>query len=212
MSMSDIPKLNANAAGFRLRPEYLTRDDQEALLADIRAVVRAAPLFTPTMPRWGRPFSVRMSNCGPLGWVSDKAGYRYQPKHPETGEPWPPIPKMLLEIWNDLAGYPAPPEACLINFYGADAKMGLHRDNDEEDFSAPVVSLSLGDTCRFRLGGLARKDPTHSFKLASGDAVVLGGESRLAHHGVDRIYPGTSTLLKDGGRINLTLRRVTKAE
>lgn len=212
MSMSDIPKLNANAAGFRLRPEYLTRDDQEALLADIRAVVRAAPLFTPTMPRWGRPFSVRMSNCGPLGWVSDKAGYRYQPKHPETGEPWPPIPKMLLEIWNDLAGYPAPPEACLINFYGADAKMGLHRDNDEEDFSAPVVSLSLGDTCRFRLGGLARKDPTHSFKLASGDAVVLGGESRLAHHGVDRIYTGTSTLLKDGGRINLTLRRVTKAE
>jgi alkylated DNA repair protein (DNA oxidative demethylase) len=98
----------------------------------------------------------------------------------------------------------------LVNFYTADAKMGLHQDRDETDLQAPVVSISLGDTCLFRVGGLNRTDPTGSFKLTSGDVVVLGGESRLAFHGVDRIYPGTSTLLKSGGRINLTLRRVTK--
>lgn len=205
-SAADMPE------GFRLLPGYLDRAGQERLLDAVRDVVRQAPLFTPTMPRWGRPFSVRMSNCGPLGWVSDKSGYRYQPAHPVTGEPWPEMPGILLDIWNDVAGYPHPPEACLINYYAPDAKMGLHRDEDEKDFSAPVVSISLGDTCLFRIGGLSRKDPTRSFRLASGDLVVLGGDSRLACHGVDRIYPGTSTLLKDGGRINLTLRRVTTAD
>ncbi len=196
-------------SGFRLIPDYLDRPAQQALLDEIRNIVRIAPLFVPRMPRTGKPLSVRMSNCGPLGWVADKAGYRYQPNHPETGAPWPAMPQALLDIWGDLSGYQHPPQACLINFYEASAKMGLHQDRDEETFNAPVVSLSLGDTCRFRLGGTARKDPTASFKLASGDALVLGGEARLAHHGVDRIYPGTSTLLKDGGRINLTLRRVT---
>jgi len=88
--------------------------------------------------------------------------------------------------------------------------MGLHQDRDEEDFSAPVVSLSLGDSCLFRIGGTKRNDPTRSFKLASGDAMVLGGEARLAFHGVDRIMPGTSTLLPEGGRINVTMRRVTR--
>ncbi|AXS42357.1 alpha-ketoglutarate-dependent dioxygenase AlkB [Breoghania sp. L-A4] len=194
-----------------MRAEYLDRAAQQALLEEIRAIVRAAPLFAPRMPRTGKPLSVKMSNCGPLGWVADKAGYRYQPTHPDTGAPWPPMPRTLLDIWNDLSGFPHPPEACLINFYEASAKMGLHQDRDEETFEAPVVSLSLGDTCRFRLGGAARTAPTRSFKLASGDALVLGGDARLAHHGVDRIYPGTSTLLKDGGRINLTLRRVTAA-
>lgn len=211
MSMSDIPNCT-QASGFRLLPGYLDRAGQDVLLAEIREVVRRAPLFTPRMPRTGKAFSVRMSNCGPLGWVSDKAGYRYQPAHPETGTPWPDMPAVLIDIWKDVSGYPHPPEACLINYYERSAKMGLHQDSDEEDFSAPVVSLSLGDTCRFRLGGTARKDPTSSFKLASGDALVLGGEARLAYHGVDRIYPDTSTLLKDGGRINLTMRRVTKPE
>ena len=200
----------ASLGGLRLHPGYLDRALQEALLAELRGIFAAAPLFTPRMPKSGRPFSVRMSNCGPLGWVSDEAGYRYQPTHPVTGRPWPPLPSMLLSIWNALAGYVAPPEACLINFYAAGTKMGLHQDRDEEDFAAPVVSLSLGDSCLFRVGGRRRNDPTRSVRLHSGDAVVLGGDSRLAFHGVDRIEPGTSTLLAEGGRINLTLRRVTR--
>jgi len=160
------------------------------------------------MPKSGQPFSVRMTNCGPLGWVSDMSGYRYQPQHPVTGAPWPPMPPAVLAAWRELADYPHPPEACLINVYAPDARMGLHQDHDEQDFAAPVVSLSLGESCLFRVGGTRRSDPTRSFRLASGDAVVLGGPTRLAFHGVDRIIRGTSTLLPDGGRINLTLRRV----
>ena len=194
--------------GFRLLPGYLSPDDQAALAEALRAVVRAAPLYTPTMPRSGKPLSVRMTNCGELGWVSDRGGYRYQAMHPETDRPWPAMPEMLLGFWADLAGYPHPPQACLVNFYGEGAKLGLHRDEDEEDFDAPVVSLSLGDTARFRLGGLQRKDKTHSFPISSGDAMVLGGKARLAFHGVDKVLTGTSKLLKSGGRVNLTLRRV----
>lgn len=193
-------------------PGYFDRISQEALLAEIRAVVRAAPLYVPTMPRTGKPMSVRMTNCGTLGWVTDKEqGYRYQSCHPVTGDQWPSIPARLLELWHDLAPDAPEPEACLINFYDAHAKMGLHQDRDEHNFHAPVISVSLGDSCMFRIGGQKRDDPTHSIKLHSGDVVVLGGEGRLAFHGVDRIYPGTSTLLKHGGRINLTLRRVTAA-
>jgi DNA oxidative demethylase len=194
----------------QLRPGYLDRVAQEAVLAAIEDVLRQAPWYTPRMPRSGKPFSVRMTNCGPLGWVSDETGYRYQPTHPETLRPWPPIPLIVLRAWEELSAYPYPPEACLVNFYGPTTKMGLHQDRDEEDFSAPVVSLSLGDTCLFRLGGARRGDKTRSFNLASGDALVLGGASRLAFHGVDRIMTGTSTLLREGGRINLTLRRVTR--
>lgn len=197
--------------GIRHLPDLLDRSAQEQLLEQIRVVVGQAPLFTPVMPRTGKPMSVRMTNCGPLGWVTDKErGYRYQPTHPATGKPWPPIPSALLALWDELSGYDGEPEACLVNFYTSDARMGLHQDRDEAEFEAPVVSVSLGDACLFRIGGTARKDPTLSFRLSSGDVVVLGGEGRLAFHGVDRIYPGTSTLLRDGGRINLTLRRVTK--
>ena len=197
--------------GLRFYPGHLDRHGQAELLAAVRAISTAAPPFTPRMPKSGRPFTVRMSNCGPLGWVSDQSGYRYQPMHPETGQPWPPIPARLLAIWDGLARYPDPPEACLINFYGPTAKMGLHQDRDEEDFAAPVVSISLGDSCLFRVGGLRRGEPTRAFRLGSGDALVLGGSARLAFHGVDRIYPGTSSLLPEGGRINLTLRRVTRS-
>ena len=193
-----------------LTPAYLDRAAQHELLAAVRAVVAAAPLYLPRMPRSGTPMSVRMTNCGPLGWVTDaERGYRYQATHPETGAPWPPIPEILLAAWRALGGYPHPPQACLVNFYAADARLGLHQDKDEQDFAAPVVSLSLGDNALFRVGGLKRSDPTRSLRLASGDAVVLGGAGRLAFHGVDRILPGTSTLLAEGGRINLTLRRVT---
>ena len=195
--------------------QYFDCAGQEQLVREVLGVLADAPLFTPTMPRTGKPFSVRMSNCGPLGWVSDKErGYRYQAAHPDTGVQWPAIPQMLLDLWDEVAVYPEPPEACLINVYGPSAKMGLHRDEDEEDFSAPVVSVSLGDTARFRIGGLARKDPARAFDLESGDVLILGGDTRLAFHGVDRIMPGTSDLLDgqflDCGRINLTLRRVTK--
>ncbi|WP_333823114.1 alpha-ketoglutarate-dependent dioxygenase AlkB family protein [Pinisolibacter sp.] len=199
------------APGVRLLSGRLDRSTQERLVAELREVVREAPLFVPVMPRTGKPFSVRMTNCGPLGWVSDRAGYRYQPTHPVTGRPWPPIPARLLDLWDDVTDHPQRPEACLVNFYGPEAKMGLHQDRDEEDFAAPLLSVSLGDTCRFRLGGVERGDPTRSFPLASGDVLVLSGPARLAFHGVDRILPGTSTLLAGGGRINLTLRRVTKA-
>jgi alkylated DNA repair protein (DNA oxidative demethylase) len=196
--------------GVRHLPGYLDADRLQALLRDIRAVVRAAPLYTPEMPKTGKKMSVRMTNCGLLGWVTDRErGYRYQPTHPVTGEPWPSIPATLLEIWDAVADYPHPPEACLVNFYSPAARMGLHQDRDERDFAAPVVSISLGDDCLFRVGGVKRGDPTVSLRLVSGDVLVLGGESRLAYHGVDRIYPATSTLLKNEGRINLTLRRVT---
>jgi alkylated DNA repair protein (DNA oxidative demethylase) len=162
------------------------------------------------MPKTGRPMSVRMTNCGTLGWVTDReGGYRYQPRHPVTGAPWPPMPERLTALWREVADYPLPPEACLVNFYSYAARMGLHQDRDEKDFAAPVVSVSLGDDCLFRVGGTKRGDPTVSVRLSSGDVVILGGAGRLAFHGVDRIYPATSTLLKKGGRINLTLRRVT---
>jgi alkylated DNA repair protein (DNA oxidative demethylase) len=198
------------SSGLRIVAGYLDRPAQEKLLTALREVMRRAPLYTPRMPKSGRPLSVRMTNCGTLGWMTDTAGYRYQGSHPETGEAWPPIPDILLAAWRDLSGYPHPPEACLVNVYGPAARMGLHQDRDEDDMSAPVVSLSLGDSCLFRVGGLQRSDPTRTVRLASGDAVVLGGSARLAFHGVDRIITGTSTLLPEGGRINLTLRRVTR--
>jgi DNA oxidative demethylase len=200
----------ADCIGLRLYPGCLDRKAQEEVLADIREVLAAAPLFVSRMPKSGRPMSVRMSNCGPLGWLSDERGYRYQATHPETGRPWPTMPASLIALWNEVAQYPHPPEACLINFYSPAAKMGLHQDRDEEVFDAPVVSLSLGDSCLFRVGGQSRNDPTRSFRLSSGDALVLGDDARLAFHGVDRLYPGTSTLLPEGGRINLTMRRVTR--
>jgi alkylated DNA repair protein (DNA oxidative demethylase) len=195
---------------MRYLPEFLDRGAQEQVLLDLREAIARAPLFTPVMPRTAKPFSVQMTNLGSLGWVSDKSGYRYQPSHPATGLAWPAIPESVLFVWNRVSNYPHPPEACLVNFYGADAKMGLHQDRDEEDLEAPVVSISLGDTALFRVGGTTRGGKTQSLKLASGDVLVLEGPSRLAFHGIDRVIGGSSTLLKGGGRINLTLRRVTR--
>jgi alkylated DNA repair protein (DNA oxidative demethylase) len=195
--------------GLRYHPEFIDRVGQEQLVTAIREIVAVAPLFVPAMPGTGKEMSVRMTNCGSLGWVTDKErGYRYQPTHPVTGEPWPAIPASLLNIWNRVSGCDTHPEACLVNFYDDSARMGLHQDRDEKAFDAPVVSVSLGNACLFRIGGTNRKDPTMSLKLTSGDVFVIGGAGRLCFHGVDRIYPGTSTLLKNGGRINLTLRRV----
>ncbi|MEM9332479.1 MAG: alpha-ketoglutarate-dependent dioxygenase AlkB [Pseudomonadota bacterium] len=195
--------------GLKWIPGCLDRQMQESLVTEIRKIASEAPLFVPRMPRSGQPMSVRMTNCGSLGWVTDKEnGYRYQATHPQTRKPWPEIPNALRDLWNEYADFEKPPEACLVNFYDPKAKMGLHQDRDEKTFDAPVLSVSLGDTCLFRYGGKNRGDPTKSIKLESGDVVLLSGESRMIYHGVDRIYAGTSTLLKQEGRINLTLRRV----
>lgn len=196
--------------GFRLWPSLLDRAAQEALRDEVFARMRGGPLFIPRMPKSGAPMSVRMTNFGSLGWVTDKErGYRYQDTHPETGRPWPEMPPQVLELWRDLTGYGADPEACLVNLYEGDARMGLHVDSDEEAWDAPVLSISLGDTAIFRIGGSLRSDPTRSVRLASGDVCMLGGAARRAYHGVDRILPGTSRLLPKGGRLNLTVRRVT---
>jgi alkylated DNA repair protein (DNA oxidative demethylase) len=199
-------------SGCELYPQVLDVDGQQSLLAEIRRRVAEAPFFTPSMPRTGKPFSVEMTNCGPLGWVSDKdRGYRYESCHPVTGKPWPPIPEVLLALWSQLSGFAEMPQACLVNRYSGRAKLGLHRDEDEADFSAPILSVSLGDTGLFRIGGLKRRDPTQTVELKSGDVLVMGGASRLRYHGIDRIQPGTSDLLPEGGRINLTLRYVGAA-
>jgi len=202
---------SAPPEGFRYLPGLLDPDAQAALVAALRRVVAEAPLYRPAMPKSGRPFSVRMTNAGSHGWYSDKeSGYGYIACHPETGRPWPAIPPALLALWRQVSGYPADPQCCLVNFYAPEARMGLHRDEDEETFAAPVVSLSLGDSAVFRIGGLERRGPTRSLKLNSGDVVVLAGEARLAYHGIDRVLGGSSRLLQDGGRINVTLRRVTR--
>lgn len=197
--------------GLRLLAGYFDPAAQAELLAALEAVLDLAPPYIPKLPRTGRPMSVRMSNCGPLGWVTDQAGgYRYQATHPETGRPWPPIPPALLGVWGSVCAYPAPPEACLINIYGPESRLGLHVDADEQDSTAPVLSVSLGAEAVFRIGGPRRQDPTRTLRLRSGDVLLLAGEARACFHGVDRIVPGSSNLLPSGGRVNVTLRRVTR--
>jgi alkylated DNA repair protein (DNA oxidative demethylase) len=216
-----VPAGIALAPGLIHHPGYLDAQAQTRLAVEVAALLASAPPYTPRMPRTGKAFSVRMSNAGPLGWVSDAAGYRYQPHHPETGLQWPPIPPSALQAWAALSAYAAPPEACLVNLYDAQARMGLHQDRDETDLAAPVLSLSLGATAVFRYGGLDRSAPTRSIRLQSGDALVIGGGARLIHHGVDRLVPsepdllaatdvGFLAFLPPNGRCNLTLRRVTR--
>jgi len=193
--------------GFRIHRRWLDEPAQRAMLADIRAVIAAAPLVRPVTP-WGKPMSVRMTSAGRLGWVIERGRYRYAGRHPEMGAPWPPIPESVLAVWHRLSGWPEDPDCCLVNWYGEGARMGLHQDRDEGRFDAPVVSVSLGDPARFRIGGTTRKGPTKSTILRSGDVAVLAGAARLAFHGIDRVMFGDGTLLPGGGRINLTLRVV----
>ena len=193
-------------SGLKLYSGYLSSTTQAELVDIVRKLMNEAPLYRPAMPGSGTPFSVQMTNCGSLGWVSDKTGYRYQAQHPQTGRAWPPIAEEILKVWRAVANYPHAPQACLVNYYVAGAKMGLHVDADEADKAAPVVSISLGDSALFRIGGAKRGDKTRSFKLGSGDVVVLGGASRHFFHGIDRVYTGSSRLLPEGGRLNLTLR------
>ena len=220
--------------GISLWRGYFSASAQEQLVHDVFALAKEAPFIRPVMPGSGKPFSVEQTNFGPLGWVSDKAGYRYQPLHPQTGKPWPPIPPSLLALWDAVTGAHSParaqhvgggvdrswpsgqrrsegeksPQCCLANLYRGAAKMGLHQDRDESS-DAPVLSVSLGDSARFRIGAATRGGPTKSLMLASGDVLMFGGPARMAYHGIDRILAGSSRLIPGGGRLNLTLRRVT---
>ena len=179
---------------------------QTEIVAALRDVVAAAPLFSPET-RWGKQMSVGMTSAGRYGWFSDRRGYRYIDRHP-SGVAWPDIPEPVLAVWRALAPGARAPDCCLVNFYRGTARMGLHQDRDEADFTQPVLSISLGDAGLFRIGGTTRGGPTQSTWLESGDALLLTGPSRLAYHGIDRIRGGSSSLLDGGGRINLTLRVV----
>lgn len=202
-------EIDTGLPGFRWWPGALSAPAQSDLLAEVQEAVRSVPFYRPITPG-GRPFSVEMTNLGPLGWVSDREGYRYQAAHPVTGAPWPAIPEVLLDLWRDLTGWPETPDACLVNLYREGAKMGLHQDRDEADLTAPVLSVSLGDTALFRVGP-AQGGATKAIRLTSGDVCALTGPARLARHGIDRVIAGSSSLVPGGGRINLTLRRARPA-
>lgn len=202
--MPDTPDLTVR--GVAIHKGYLDTVAQTQLVDDVRGVVERAPLFSPET-RFGKAMSVRMTSAGRYGWYSDRRGYRYEKTHP-SGVPWPPIPQSVLRVWHFVSGVDRAPDCCLVNFYDENAKMGMHQDRDEADFSYPVVSISLGDAARFRIGNLERGGKTDAVWLDSGDVAVLGGEARLLHHGIDKLRPASSTLLPKGGRLNLTLRVV----
>lgn len=190
--------------GFEIFKGHLDAPAQRALIKALRPVLKAAPLFSPQTP-YGRAMSVRMTSAGSVGWYSDRKGYRYAPQHPQ-GTEWPEIPRPVLDIWDEVTGLARQPDCCLVNYYGEGARMGLHQDKDEADFSWPVVSLSLGDDGLFRIGNTTRGGSTESIWLTSGDVIVMGGPARLTYHGLDRIRFRSSRLLTQGGRLNLTLR------
>lgn len=192
--------------GFELYEQALDGSQQSSLVAELRELTMKTPMVQPVTPG-GKRMSVRMTSLGRVGWVTDRTGYRYEPTHP-NGLPWPTIPASVLEIWQRVTGLGRQPDCCLLNYYSENAKMGLHQDNDEGDFDWPVVSASLGDEALFRMGGPRRGGKTRSVWLRSGDVLVMGGEARLAYHGIDRIKFGTSPLLPKKGRLNLTLRVV----
>jgi len=183
-------------------------DEIGRALADI---VAAAPFRHMTTPG-NRRMSVAMTNCGPLGWVSDRHGYRYVPTDPESGRPWPPLPSVIATLAAraaEEAGFPGfEPDACLVNRYAPGTKLSLHQDKDERDFAAPIVSVSLGVPATFLFGGLKRKDVPVRVRLYHGDVVVWGGPARLRYHGVAPLAEAEHPF---GGpyRINLTLRRAS---
>lgn len=181
----------------------------EELLSEIDQIIAVSPLRRVMTPM-GKPMSVEMTNCGSVGWVSDRTGYRYESIDPITNQPWPIMPALFADTATEfasLAGYRNfVPDVCLINRYSPGSKMGLHQDRDETDFSQPIVSVSLGLPITFKIGGQRRTDPTVSTKLQHGDVLVFGGPARLAFHGVGTLRRGTHPLT-GANRYNLTLRR-----
>lgn len=186
----------------------LALEVERALLDGVAAVLAAAPLRHMVTPRG--PMSVAMTNAGDLGWVSDATGYRYDRRDPETGRPWPPLPRALRDLAAHAAaeaGFPGfDPDACLVNRYAPGARMGLHQDRNEQDLTQPIVSVSLGLPATFLFGGLDRGERPRRIALVHGDVVVWGGPSRLRFHGVAPLADGTHPATGEV-RINLTLRR-----
>ncbi len=191
---------------MRLLSNYLNINQQQSLLTEIRKVIEQAPLFKPVMPYSGKPFSIEITNCGSLGWLADKKGYRYTFVQPVTNSVWPEMPKSILDLWFETTKVSYAPESCLINYYKSTSKLGMHQDKDEQFKDAPIMSISLGDTAVFKVGN---NTPTQLMKLNSGDVLILEGPSRHWYHGINCLMTKTSNLLPEGGRFNLTVRRVT---
>ena len=203
---TDSVEIAPGAVLFRAAAE----GSAEALLREIENVIAVSPLRRVTTPM-GKSMSVEMTNCGRAGWISDRSGYRYEALDPLSGKPWSPMSGMFSELATRmalLAGYQHfVPDVCLINRYSVGSKMGLHQDRDEQDFSQPIVSVSLGLPITFKFGGLRRTDATRSVVLHHGDVVVFGGEARLAYHGVGTLRRGSHPLT-GAYRFNLTFRTI----
>jgi DNA oxidative demethylase len=186
------------------------RPSQHELIAAIEGITAQAPFRHLTTPG-GYQMSVAMTNCGGFGWVSDRSGYRYDPIDPDSGKPWPAMPPVFRELAGQAAanaGFAGfRPEACLVNRYEPGARLSLHQDRDENNYDAPIVSVSLGLPATFLWGGLKRADKTARYRLEHGDVVVWGGPSRLVFHGVAPLADGEHALL-GRRRINLTFRKV----
>lgn len=192
------------------RPKVASFALQQKLLAAVRDIAREAPFQHPRT-RGGGMTSAAMTNCGDAGWWSDRSGYRYITRQPGSERPWPPMPDIFREAVGLAAqGTPWPdfqPDACLINFYEAGARMGLHQDRDERDFNQPIVTFSLGDDADFLVGGQTRTEKTTALVVESGDALSMGPPGRMLFHGIRKIYPSTSPLADLKGRISLTFRK-----
>jgi alkylated DNA repair protein (DNA oxidative demethylase) len=211
-SVDTAPRKEVLAPGAVVLYGFALFNDS-TLLAAMREVTAAAPFRHMTTPG-GYRMSVAMTNCGTLGWVTDRTGYRYDTVDPDSGKNWPAIPASFLTLAKAAAaeaGFPGfVPDACLINRYSAGAKLSLHQDKDEKDFGAPIVSVSLGIPATFLFGGLNRSDKTKRVAVTHGDVIVWGGPARLRYHGVLPLKPGQHPLLGEY-RVNLTFRKAGPA-
>ena len=203
-----LPAVEDMAEGAVLLRGF-ARPCEEKLIADLRTIVEQAP-FRHMVTPGGHPMSVAMTNCGSAGWVTDRTGYRYDGADPQSGNPWPAMPPSFRELAGQAAAQAGfggfAPDACLINRYQPGARMSLHQDKDEDDFGAPIVSVSLGLPATFLFGGLKRSDRPRRFRLQHGDIVVWGGPVRLAFHGVAPLADGEHAIM-GRRRINLTFRK-----
>jgi Alkylated DNA repair protein len=191
--------------------QYLNTSQQKRFLELARQIPLISPLFQPVMPN-GKQFNCKMTSCGDFGWISDRNGYRYDRLHPFTHQPFAPMPKefsdLAIKIANSIGEFDYKPQSCLINYYPISGRLGIHQDNTEKNLVPAIISISLGDDAIFAIGGNKYSDRIHEILLKSGDILVLHGNSRLFFHGIKRIVPFTSNLLKNGGRLNFTIRQV----